>query len=1077
MLSCRIAFGLALRDSEDRGLSAGSRAAVAAVGAAILVVGLFTLAFSLWFPASLSKALSQSAVEAPLVPGCLSLLGLAILFLALGWGGKWSPWVVRVLTASVMGICALPWLSPGSQFVGAMVLTQQSSAIVFNCGASLLAGSLCVFLATLSRPLSIGTSAIVLALSVGALGLFVGESASVEGVGTVSLGILGPIVAAYSAFVVLLSCTSPAGRAAVWMAGFSPVVPLLAAIAVFLTGVSPSLAWVAGSVVFVGIGLIAISIELKKRQEMATEYEAIARQRVQAQSEFERLGGVGTWKLEPTTGRVTLSDQASSILGTSIESLDEFVSLFPEDRRTEIKSWFDVASRSNEPHQLTVCCTVNGSARWIELRERRVFVDGNGDEVWGTLRNVTETHNQLSETCRSLEFMRRVASKVPDIDFVYDLRSDEYIYASRPVGVLIGRHDDTSGTIMEDSVVAEDAEAFFAHVQRVNRSKDDAVHEVDVRANHVQGNEVWIRCRSSVFERDETGSPTSVFGTYQDVTEDRKVRQQLKEAEARYAAVSARCPGAIFQYKLGANQAPSFPYFSPSLPVLLGVTEDALTSDPVQSFTRVWSEDRESLLEKTESSRLHLHDIEWTGRIEQPDGRTSWLQISSRPMRLEDGSTLWDGVAVDVTTTREALAQLQDVRTRLDAVLLESNAVHYVCLASSPYPISEVSSNVRFVLGYIPEQIVGQSLFGTSFVHIDDLETVQQHGRRFTDHGESRAEYRIRALSGDYVWIRDDVRIVSNGRGELEVVGSWTDVSEQRAAWTRLQEQTVRYQVLASQSPGMTVELTLHDDGKPEFLFVSQGSFRLVGVAPEDIRQRPETFLRLIESEDRTRLYRDLLRSQSDMEDIDWSGTVLLQDVEKEVRFHARPISERSGSVLWIGCFDSVSESRPSEKQSATQVSIDPEEHAVEEGNRTVSVGIELERAQTEPEKQAKSRKSVLLIASQEEAVRLSTEPLVIAPEVSITIATSTGLGLELAKRNRPDGVVVFEGLDTRPSWIVEAIRSDDDLMRVPVIVLGVDPSSPTGLQLARMGARAVQSPIEDDDTLAEAIRTAIESQ
>ena len=39
-------------------------------------------------------------------------------------------------------------------------------------------------------------------------------------------------------------------------------------------------------------------------------------------------------------------------------------------------------------------------------------------------------------------------------------------------------------------------------------------------------------------------------------------------------------------------------------------------------------------------------------------GREVWVRFNSAPRRLEDGSVMWDGVALDITAGKQAEAQL-----------------------------------------------------------------------------------------------------------------------------------------------------------------------------------------------------------------------------------------------------------------------------------------------------------------------------------------------------------------------------------------------------------------------------------
>src|SRR5918995_364696 len=48
------------------------------------------------------------------------------------------------------------------------------------------------------------------------------------------------------------------------------------------------------------------------------------------------------------------------------------------------------------------------------------------------------------------------------------------------------------------------------------------------------------------------------------------------------------------------------------------------------------------------------------------DGEVRWLQLSSAPRTLSDGSTVWDGIVLDITERVRAETQVRDSEQRLE---------------------------------------------------------------------------------------------------------------------------------------------------------------------------------------------------------------------------------------------------------------------------------------------------------------------------------------------------------------------------------------------------------------------------
>lgn len=520
----------------------------------------------------------------------------------------------------------------------------------------------------------------------------------------------------------------------------------------------------------------------------------------------------------------------------------------------------------------------------------------------GQARPVGSSHEQGSaiDAAKSeLELLRGLAVRIPDLDYVYDVVSHKYIYSNRPMAAMLGVQADDVDRVLEENIAEQDRQEFHRHIDEILALEDERVLDFEFRLKGTQ--QRWFRHRASVFKRDEDGRPKLIFGTLQDVTERRRLIRQLKESEERFERIASRTPGAIFQFAIQADGSVSVPYISAGCESIFGVPAETVMATAPGALSLTHPNDRSNLMEAIERSRVELTDFSWTGRIVRDDGGVRWILANSRPMRHEDGSTVWDGVLIDVTDEKQAQLDLEAALDRLDFLLTESPTVIYECMTSAPYAIVSASANVRRLLGYTPDQLAGRKLFAEEHVHENDRELVAAHGRQFVDHGASTAEYRMRTVSGDFLWVRDEVRLVSQPN-RFDVIGSWTDVTEQRRSMERTLESEARLQRLARRVEGMLFELVLDPESRPVFVYVGPGSVAVSGLSPEELQARPESFFRLIDIEDRARLYRDLVRTARDLTDVEWEGVLRDQlGRERSISVSARPFESRAGVIAWSG--------------------------------------------------------------------------------------------------------------------------------------------------------------------------------
>ena len=151
-----------------------------------------------------------------------------------------------------------------------------------------------------------------------------------------------------------------------------------------------------------------------------------------------------------------------------------------------------------------------------------------------------------------------------------------------------------------------------------------------------------------------------------------RANDDLRGSARRFASMTANVPGMVYQLLLHPDGTANFPYVSGGCRELFGLEPAQMEADACTLLDLIHPEDIGHFLSSLEASRLSGNAWAWEGRYVYPPGNsaTRWLQGAARPEPREGGSTLWDGLLLDITTRKRAEEEIQD-RAHQTAVVAE----------------------------------------------------------------------------------------------------------------------------------------------------------------------------------------------------------------------------------------------------------------------------------------------------------------------------------------------------------------------------------------------------------------------
>jgi len=210
----------------------------------------------------------------------------------------------------------------------------------------------------------------------------------------------------------------------------------------------------------------------------------------------------------------------------------------------------------------------------------------------------------------------------------------------------------------------DDREMVRRQIQLILDGKDNFSY--DARVCRPDGKTVWFHSLGRAL-RDERGRLVRVEGTDQDITERKLMEEQLRQERDRFAMIVTTAPGVIHSYRQTRDGRSSFPFASPRIVDILGLTPEQLV-DNFDSISRLFHpDDVPEIMRRIDESIRTMSPWYSEFRIRHPQRGEIWVEAHSAPVAESDGSITWHGHFLDITYRKELESQLRHAQ-KMEAV-------------------------------------------------------------------------------------------------------------------------------------------------------------------------------------------------------------------------------------------------------------------------------------------------------------------------------------------------------------------------------------------------------------------------
>lgn len=242
--------------------------------------------------------------------------------------------------------------------------------------------------------------------------------------------------------------------------------------------------------------------------------------------------------------------------------------------------------------------------------------------------------------------------------------------------------------------------------------------------------------------------------------------------------------GMAFQIIAGPDGERRFSFVGQRCLALNGVTAEAAMENPALLYEMILPEHRADFLAAENEAIAAGKPFDIEVAMRRSDGEVRWHRIASMPRKQPDGTTVWDGLQIDVTDRRRIAAELAEQRRRLEVAVEATGMGFWEWDPQADMLVWSEHNKALFGLPADEELTITRYM---ELVHPDDLPQVREayQNAAAAGGGDFSVEHRVATDAGDPRWILTHGRVIAHD-GEVKlVVGTSVDVTKRKQAEER----------------------------------------------------------------------------------------------------------------------------------------------------------------------------------------------------------------------------------------------------------------------------------------------------
>ncbi len=408
-----------------------------------------------------------------------------------------------------------------------------------------------------------------------------------------------------------------------------------------------------------------------------------------------------------------------------------------------------------------------------------------GDGCAMSIRDVTARRRAEDELFNSQEMLRSVLDTFPPRVFWKDLNS-VFVGCNAAFARNVGLADPSQIAGMDDFQIhaPDDAEKYRADDREIMRTGKARI-EYEEPMTRTDGTEGWART-SKVPMRDKDGRIIGLLGTYQDITDQKRAAEALRESESFLDSIIENIPVMIF-----VKDAVTLRF------VRLNKAGERMLGSPRE---RLIDQDSSELVPPEEEAHFAAFDrlVVTSGQVVEipeetitnPTEGVIVMHTIKVPIFGDDGKPRYVlGISEDITARKAAEQARRDSEERYRRII-ESITNYIVSVRIEEGAAAGVNHGPGSVAvtGYTPDELNADPGLWGGLVVPEDRELVEESTRRvLAGVRVAPVEHRLRRKDGAVRWVRQTfvLRFDENG-GVIAYDALIQDVTEARILQNQL---------------------------------------------------------------------------------------------------------------------------------------------------------------------------------------------------------------------------------------------------------------------------------------------------